>query len=46
MYFSQLVDIIGNGAIHGFAAPFIGSMSLLHTAATQDTLHINARGVA
>jgi len=46
MLFLQMVDIIRLFATHGAYGPFIGSIWLLHRATSQDTLHINARGVA
>jgi hypothetical protein len=46
MNFSQLVDIIGRATTRGSRAPIVDLMTLLHTTAAQDTLHINAKGVA
>ncbi len=46
MLLSQMVDISEKQVIRGAKYPPIGLPALLHTTATQDTLHINAKGVA
>ena len=46
MLFLQMVDIIRLSTINGVIRPLIGLIWLLHRATSQDTLHINARGVA
>jgi len=46
MLFLQTVDIIERSPTDGADGPIIGSIWLLHRATSQDTLHINARGVA